>query len=870
MAFSPETYALLKGIAIDAAASATTASDAADTATGAAEQAAASAAASAANSGLAPAFDAASTYAIGDLVLYDGAVYRFTAAHTGAWDAGDVEQTTLGEEVEALDAAKANKTDVATADAALEQMILAAFPTDSISNVAVASFSDGADNIPVKSLTVNITPVQAGSGDPSPTNVRPISGWTGANIGNSNVAFTENIPSESGYYGDDGVYHTSATTKYTTNYTQTYPNASGKIEGIYVEGSAASIQRVYFYDANKTWIGRSEFPTGGTQLDDDWTLEFITPNNCAFVRFQFTTSMYVAHFSTLSYSVKAVAITFPSAAGTVYGGTLRDNGDRSWTLTVTQILAQLKWGDGTNPQVGDSYERRTFENAFADIVQTNGTDCPNNIGIPYATAGDYARYYIATNGKRVQMYLPNSISNDLVVQIIGNLATPVTFTLTAESVKTLLGHNNIFADCGDIAELIYRVSPDDAQEEQVTIDTELNRRILASFPTDSITDAAVASFPDGADGIPVKSLTVDITPVQSGSGDPSPTNVRPISGWTGADITTGKNMYNSANAEAGYISASGEISQPNIGRHSPLIPVNEGDTYTFSAYLNADNNTTNVRVHAYDASGNFIEQLGAQLNVPAHTYCKVTVTIPTGTRFIRVSYNVAYENLMVEAGSERTGYVAYASKSIQFPTPPGTVYGGTLTDNGDGTWTLVKTMVCVDMGTMTWGASSQSGCFYTNSINDYKNVNNMVFYCSEYKPDGHGSTGDLYGVNNTIRYFLSESTGSAFNVHDNAQAGKTGEQFASAVSGAILVYELATPAAPITLTAESVRTLLGQNNIFADCGDIAALTYRADPTLYIAKKLATVLPADPTTDGAYVLTDTVSDGAATKSWESNA
>lgn len=35
---------------------------------------------------------------------------------------------------------------------------------------------------PLRDLTVGISPVQSGSGDPSPDNVRPISGWTGANI----------------------------------------------------------------------------------------------------------------------------------------------------------------------------------------------------------------------------------------------------------------------------------------------------------------------------------------------------------------------------------------------------------------------------------------------------------------------------------------------------------------------------------------------------------------------------------------------------------------------------------------------------------------------------------------------------------------
>ena len=40
------------------------------------------------------------------------------------------------------------------------------------------------------------------------------------------------------------------------------------------------------------------------------------------------------------------------------------------------------------------------------------------------------------------------------------------------------------------------------------------------------------------------SLSVPFTPIQSGSGDPSPTNVRAISGWTGLNVyRTGKNIF---------------------------------------------------------------------------------------------------------------------------------------------------------------------------------------------------------------------------------------------------------------------------------------------------------------------------------------
>ena len=56
---------------------------------------------------IAPAFDSTATYAVGDLVLYDGKVYRFTAAHTGAWSSSDAEHTTLGAEMEDVNAALA-------------------------------------------------------------------------------------------------------------------------------------------------------------------------------------------------------------------------------------------------------------------------------------------------------------------------------------------------------------------------------------------------------------------------------------------------------------------------------------------------------------------------------------------------------------------------------------------------------------------------------------------------------------------------------------------------------------------------------------------------------------------------------------------
>lgn len=47
---------------------------------------------------------------------------------------------------------------------------------------AIASFDDGGDNKPLKQLKVAINPVQSGSGEPSPQNVRPIVGKNAINV----------------------------------------------------------------------------------------------------------------------------------------------------------------------------------------------------------------------------------------------------------------------------------------------------------------------------------------------------------------------------------------------------------------------------------------------------------------------------------------------------------------------------------------------------------------------------------------------------------------------------------------------------------------------------------------------------------------
>ena len=153
-------------------------------------------------------------------------------------------------------------------------------------------------------------------------------------------------------------------------------------------------------------------------------------------------------------------ITFPASAGTVYGGTLTDNGDGTWTLTVTHILAAVRWGDVSGTAYGD-YVRKDFAGAFAQNVSIdstiNSTCCINNIGANYLSKPTSAElHYYIRNNTSLRVFLPSTTDNDFIFQATGYLMIPQTYTLAAESVETLLGDNNIFADCGNINTLVYR------------------------------------------------------------------------------------------------------------------------------------------------------------------------------------------------------------------------------------------------------------------------------------------------------------------------------------------------------------------------------------------------------------------------------
>lgn len=120
---------------------------------------------------LAPTYSSSSTYAVGDYVYYNGNLYICSTAITTAesWTSGHWTQVTVSGELSDL------KDDI-NAKVSLDT---------AIAKGATATFNNTIGRAPIKNIIANIDYIQSGSGDPTPTNARAISGNTGLSLNHS-------------------------------------------------------------------------------------------------------------------------------------------------------------------------------------------------------------------------------------------------------------------------------------------------------------------------------------------------------------------------------------------------------------------------------------------------------------------------------------------------------------------------------------------------------------------------------------------------------------------------------------------------------------------------------------------------------------
>lgn len=201
---------------------------------------------------------------------------------------------------------------------------------------------------------------------------------------------------------------------------------------------------------------------------------------------------------------------------------------------------------------------------------------------------------------------------------------------------------------------------------------------------------------------PLSSLLVTLTPTQSGEGDPSPTNIRPISGWSGANI---------------YV--------------SPTTDVADATTY-----------------------------------------------------------------------------------SISWSDSAGTVYGGTL-DPLSGKLTVDR--ASINLANATWSLRS-AGYFrgtVPNVLNGY-GVGGFDDPCSCY-PTFYPASGLVANIPDKVYISGWSNVGKYIVIKDTSYG--TVADFVNSLAGQTAIYHI--EPVEYTLTPTEITTLLGINNVWADCGDVA-------------------------------------------------
>lgn len=343
----------------------------------------------------------------------------------------------------------------------------------------LASFSDGANNIPIKSLIVDISPTQSGSDDPSSTNIRPINGWNNAKIKKygKNLLPKREFPNNTAYGvtstnldDGDGVHFSGTANGSTSSMFNivgfTLPAGTYSMIGIpstyarnlYVrlgkDTVGGSLIKALSYDNNTftlsetTTIGVRVYINSGITVDTDVYLMVVRSDE--------------KDYAFEPYQEKIYEIAFPSIEGTVYSGKLNVT---TGELTVDGLLYTF----GSS----DSYS----------YVARSGSSIANIRATPINT-GDFARrsamisnqyktittgattdkaIRLSSNGATLIVYdsrftdeeTAHAITAANPIQVFYPIADPITYQLTPTEITTLLGDNNIWADTGDI-EIVYR------------------------------------------------------------------------------------------------------------------------------------------------------------------------------------------------------------------------------------------------------------------------------------------------------------------------------------------------------------------------------------------------------------------------------
>ena len=346
--------------------------------------------------------------------------------------------------------------------------------------------------------------------------------------------------------------------------------------------------------------------------------------------------------------------------------------------------------------------------------------------------------------------------------------------------------------------------------------------------------APIVTIANAGEDAPLPELTVAVTAVQAGSGTPSPSNPRAISGFSGANIVRCGKNFADIKPYSDWLAVGAYKLQRDVLRENTRFVMSLIDNYTsvsisgvYFGFVDSSYSGGALSSDQY----RWVIKNGVVQNDKSNTaegdiskYLSGLVIYPT----TEATYNAILSRFNVEIEQDTaTTYEAYNGNTTNIPFGQ-TVYGGVLdVTNG----VLRVTHGYQDLGDLTWSKQTSVGgtktYFRTSAeIADMKKNASVVqlqgLTCSDYPEDTWTHTVDTTGYDGTI--CVGWTNKSYVAIYDSSKTSLSADDFKTAMSGVQLVYELATPT-EITLTPVEIDTLLHDNNIYSDTGDILSMKY---------------------------------------------
>ena len=505
---------------------------------------------------------------------------------------------------------------------------------------------------------------------------------------------------------------------------------------------------------------------------------------------------------------------------TVYGGTLDvttgvltvdramvDLGTLNWEIDGTRFKASV---DGMANKAGRTI--KMLCDCYKSLVNGEAYD-QNANNVCY---GAYSRVYVHDFA-----YTDASIFKTAVTghQLVYELATPQTYQLTPQTVEMIAERSTFQSNANGNIDITYYANG--------ILKTVNGNPVV-------ITDA---------DGQNAENVTVHIEPIQSGSGTPSPTNIRPISGITDINITrlggvavdgtpevltvTGKNLFDIS----AYDNASDWTGTPY---KYIAIPLQNGQ-YTISWDKSKGGGfywlvQVNGAVKGTSNAGSGGSWLWHDTNTPLQKET-FTFTVTEGYVYFSCSFGgyfvqkflPALETVQIEKGSTATAYEPYSAQtatdipmllSVDDYADEVEIISGLLTH---------RVGILILDGTEGWALTQTANVYIANNLaaNALKSDTTPACLCTHYKgvaPSigapgmgalsikmGYGGEGGSEVARN--RVYLNDTTvGSADSLINFLKA-----QYAAGTP-VIVVYPLATETTEQT-TAQQIMAHAGSNTI---------------------------------------------------------